>query len=1795
MSSVLSYINNLGTFDSMKAVWERYPEGGREGDYVTIGGLKYGWNKYDLIWEYNYGKDAESAARSATTFDGDVFMQNDLTVAGTLRAKHIPNPNCGLYKDLASLQAAHPDPDVGMWAVVGDTIPGYIYRCETDGFWSATGEIGGGDSIDSDYVMKKLDETAESLNALNMAVSRSVRNDQLGTLFTSDIAAQKRVIDGTDAGMWRVMYQSKCIGVLEVFADSQNHCITQVLTTNATPDGEGGITDSHRHEVKQFGRMYNIRYASGVTADGELWPVGSWSSWKEISGSGSSGSGSGSSGSGSSGSGSSGSGSSGSTAGVDAQTVDALEASFCSLVLCLMQREPVVFAGFAPDGTTVQMSGTDLTDVLEGLSCPIYYVKGSGLGIGYFCYLRNGKYYATWTGSDYDFNDYQGTVLAYRQSDEKLFLFKTGVSSEVYTVPFGLTLSEARNIATGGSGGALKVAQDALKLAQSNLESIHVNTSDLLAVVRCLLKKKIVHFRGVLTSTYEVSEETLVAENESELSCPVYYLLPEGSSSGRFVYFKDGVYYGNWSSELYPQSGYQGDILCHKFGSEYLYMFKSIGVHPYHMVSSLKYTEAVQIMAGLGSGSSGSGSDGGSSGSGGTDYSDEIAALQNTVSGHANSLQTLQAKNDEQDATLSGHASSLQTLQTENNSQQLAITSLRNKDASQDTDIEALQSEVAALKAGGSSGSGSGTVSWAIDLGESDNSANSDMPYKAPSRAADPSIAGNKNIRRILFTATDGEKTYGAYIEQVVYEKACVQMMFINGRRFDRFIDFTDYTRTTINTATSVGGIQPWQRTDPRNLSYNASTRRLALANMWGQNVGSDVQLPLSTDSADGLMPKGTLADISQLKSDVATLRNTVEAGGSSGSGSSGGTTDTAQLNAELTVLEQCLLGGQLVEIAGVAPEGTTLTLGSVDFSTPPTTCPIYLVPGTNAFNGGFGCIHNSGYWENWTNTAWAKEDYPKSGTAIAYETGTSTVYLIKSTVNGWTYTRIGVTDKATFESIRDRYATAETVRQQGLEILDLQKANTNATGRLDEVDNIIQSLLDADTQHEAAIRTLQGNVNNHTTDITQLKSDVAALQAGSGSGSGSSDGVDAAQMEAEIKVLEQCLLGGNLAEIAGVVNGTLTNGSTNAGSPSSCPIYFVNGSSAFNSGFGFRSGTTYYSGWNLTGDWARSNYYPSSGPVVVYNLADSKVYLYQNDLNEANGWKYHLIGATDKATFDAIRARYTAVEELRTTTAGHETRIATLETDVAALQAGSGSSGSGSTGSTAEVLTVDVGALDSLCSSVEVAKSLIQHPEKMRYVVTATSGGVTIAVGELVMYADAGGKQVTQELRSHYLITGNNINSSAVRLDAMNTFCRSFGVLSANNSYSTVGAWTFWRPKDGVIQLGESDVTTNSYMQDNVPTLLKLPLICGNKYISRIVFTVTKNNLTHSGIVDQQVSGTTCMQRLSMDSRLFTRYIYFTDDSRGILKGNPQGWQYSEPRNLSYDQRTGLLKMTNMWGNNVGSSVTLQLSNDSAMGLVPAGTLSKLGTLYGAQQRTWALYEPALQFDFFEKHPREIDGTLNGLWGHNTSFQLFRFSKTSGDNLTTSYVNSHVFLQTFAPCPTSYTYDGVTYDTVNRYLTIFRKINRSNRKKRLVDAPLEPALHSKRKRGYVEFLRGGMNDRRVYYEDGNYPAFNLKEEYGLADFRTLFSYLIRENYGPSYNTLCRAKHYTLFQRNNGTGAITERRRVGILPIGLCLVLQCKKDSGTAINIYGPMIKGNLVSTYYIDDDYPCSMVFTRK
>ena len=147
----MSDINNLGSFNSIDDVWARYPEGGKEGDYCTVGGDKYRWNKYDCIWE-NAEVVTQSTARQVETFDGDVHVHNDLVVGGVLRAKNVKQPNCGLFDTVESLKAAYPTPEVGMWATVGNTVPAAVYRCDKAGTWRATGETGGMDSLDWDRI-----------------------------------------------------------------------------------------------------------------------------------------------------------------------------------------------------------------------------------------------------------------------------------------------------------------------------------------------------------------------------------------------------------------------------------------------------------------------------------------------------------------------------------------------------------------------------------------------------------------------------------------------------------------------------------------------------------------------------------------------------------------------------------------------------------------------------------------------------------------------------------------------------------------------------------------------------------------------------------------------------------------------------------------------------------------------------------------------------------------------------------------------------------------------------------------------------------------------------------------------------------------------------------------------------------------------------------------------------------------------------------------------------------------------------------------------------------------------------------------------------------------------------------------------------------------------------------------------------------------------------------------------------------------------------------------------------------
>lgn len=145
--------NNLGSFNSLQELWEAHPEGGHEGDYATVNGVVFRWNKYNRIWS-GTGTPMETYGRKTDLHEGDVVINNDLTVAGMIRARGVKQPNKGLFHDLASLQKRYPFPEVGWWATVGDSVPGQIYRCDQTGVWSATGETGGLDSIDYEKITK---------------------------------------------------------------------------------------------------------------------------------------------------------------------------------------------------------------------------------------------------------------------------------------------------------------------------------------------------------------------------------------------------------------------------------------------------------------------------------------------------------------------------------------------------------------------------------------------------------------------------------------------------------------------------------------------------------------------------------------------------------------------------------------------------------------------------------------------------------------------------------------------------------------------------------------------------------------------------------------------------------------------------------------------------------------------------------------------------------------------------------------------------------------------------------------------------------------------------------------------------------------------------------------------------------------------------------------------------------------------------------------------------------------------------------------------------------------------------------------------------------------------------------------------------------------------------------------------------------------------------------------------------------------------------------------------------------
>lgn len=81
-----NYINYLGTFDTIEQAWEAYPEGGKEGDYILVGGEKFRWNKYTENWG-DVDPEAETPARPVATLYGDLHVYHDLVVGEEIIAK----------------------------------------------------------------------------------------------------------------------------------------------------------------------------------------------------------------------------------------------------------------------------------------------------------------------------------------------------------------------------------------------------------------------------------------------------------------------------------------------------------------------------------------------------------------------------------------------------------------------------------------------------------------------------------------------------------------------------------------------------------------------------------------------------------------------------------------------------------------------------------------------------------------------------------------------------------------------------------------------------------------------------------------------------------------------------------------------------------------------------------------------------------------------------------------------------------------------------------------------------------------------------------------------------------------------------------------------------------------------------------------------------------------------------------------------------------------------------------------------------------------------------------------------------------------------------------------------------------------------------------------------------------------------------------------------------------------------------------------------------------------------------
>lgn len=242
-------INDLGTFKNINEVWERYPEGGKEGDFVTIGVVKHRWNKYERIWE-NAENVTESGSGTTKVFDGDVTIEKNLTVLGRIFNDGMQIPNCGLYATIEALRKAHPHPEVGMWAVVGNTMPGDMWRCDKPGEWKATGTTGGAGQLDANAITeaaKKADNAQAASNKVQGSVDTLKKIAEDAKSIANE--AQAKAIDAR--------------GAADAAANAANTANTTLLGIHNQLGKAGGIAKLNEHGKIPLNQLPDEALTSG--------------------------------------------------------------------------------------------------------------------------------------------------------------------------------------------------------------------------------------------------------------------------------------------------------------------------------------------------------------------------------------------------------------------------------------------------------------------------------------------------------------------------------------------------------------------------------------------------------------------------------------------------------------------------------------------------------------------------------------------------------------------------------------------------------------------------------------------------------------------------------------------------------------------------------------------------------------------------------------------------------------------------------------------------------------------------------------------------------------------------------------------------------------------------------------------------------------------------------------------------------------------------------------------------------------------------------------------------------------------------------------------------------------------------------------------------------------------------------------------------------------------------------------------------------------------------------------------